>query len=151
MKIAISADYRGYECKNEIIKRLKDKYEFIDFGTNSSKRDDYPVYGFMVGEAVRDKKADMGIAVCNSAVGVSIACNKVNGIRCAKINNLWEAVHAKENDHCNCLALSANLGVDINVEMIEAFINSKEKIDDPAYPRRVEQITKYEKDGKYDS
>lgn len=150
MKIAIGADYRGFDCKNKIVEYLKSNYEVIDFGTFSGERDDYPLYGFLVGESILKKEADFGIVLCGSAIGVSIACNKVKSIRCGKVNNVEEAIHARENDYVNVIALSANLGVEENIKIIEAFLNAKEKENDPRYLARVKMIEKYEEEKTYD-
>ena len=78
MKIGIASDHRGYETKQNLTKYLEDKgYTVINYGTNSSDRVDYTKYGFLLGEKVRDKEVEYGIAICGSAIGISIACNKV--------------------------------------------------------------------------
>ena len=146
MKIGIASDHRGYNTKEELKKYLKNKYEIIDYGTNSTERVDYPKYGIILGEKVRDKKVDYGIAICGSAIGISIACNKVKGIRCGKINTEQEAIHAKTNDFVNIIAISGETKIEENIKIIEAFLNSKENKNDPVYIDRVNQITRYEND-----
>lgn len=146
MKIGIAADHRGFETKEKIKNYFKDKYEIIDYGTNSNLRVDYPKYGIILGEKVRDKEVDYGIAICGSAIGISIACNKVKGIRCGKVNNETEAIHAKKNDFVNIIAISGEEKIKNNIKIIEAFLNEKENTSDPVYQERVNQITKYEND-----
>ena len=143
MKIGIASDHRGYETK-EKIKKIFKEYEIIDYGTNSTERTDYPIYGIKLGEKIRDKEVDYGIAICGSAVGISIACNKVKGVRCGKINNKEEAIHAKVNDHVNVIAISGEAPLEENIEIIKAFLNSKENMEDPVYLKRVKQIERYE-------
>ena len=143
MKIGIASDHRGYETK-EKIKQIFKEYEIIDYGTNSTERTDYPIYGIKLGEKIRDKEVDYGIAICGSAVGISIACNKVKGVRCGKINNKEEAIHAKVNDHVNVIAISGEAPLEENIEIIKAFLNSKENMEDPVYLKRVKQIERYE-------
>lgn len=146
MKIGISADHRGYETKERIKEYFKTKYEIIDYGTNSTERVDYPKYGIKLGEKVRDKEVEYGIAICGSAIGISIACNKVKGIRCGKINNVKEAIHAKENDFVNIIAISGEEDLEENIKIIEAFLNAKENTSDPVYIQRINQIKNYEND-----
>ena len=144
MKIGIACDHRGYETKEELKEYFKNKYEIIDYGTNSKERVDYPKYGILLGEKVRDKEVEYGIAICGSAIGISIACNKVKGIRCGKINTKEEAIHAKQNDFVNVIAISGEASLDENIEIINAFLNTKENTTDPAYKKRIEQIERYE-------
>lgn len=146
MKIGIASDHRGYETKEKIKEYYKNKYEIIDYGTNSKERTDYPIYGIKLGEKVASKEVEYGIAICGSAVGISIACNKVKGIRCGKINTVEEAIHAKANDYVNVIAISGDKDINTNIEIIEAFLNTKENISDPVYQKRIEQIARYEND-----
>ena len=121
MKIGIAADHRGYKTKEKIKDYFKNKYEIIDYGTDSEERVDYPIYGIKLGEKVRDKEVEYGIAICGSAIGISIACNKVN-----------------------IIAISGETPIEKNIEIIEAFINAKENKTDPVYIERINQITRYE-------
>lgn len=145
MKIGISSDHRGFETKQILTKYLKELgYDVVDYGTNSTDRVDYTKYGFMLGEAVAKKDVEYGVAICGSAIGISIACNKVKGIRCGKVNTVEEAIHGKENDFINVIALSGNLPIELNKEIVYAFLNSKENMTDPSYKRRVDEIINYE-------
>ena len=84
MKIAMGNDHTAIELKNIIKEFVESKgYEVIDLGTNSTESCDYPVYGEKVGRAVASGEADLGIAICGTGVGISLAANKVKGIRCA--------------------------------------------------------------------
>ena len=145
MKIGIAADHRGYETKEKLKEYLKN-YELIDYGTNSKERVDYPKYGILLGEKVAKKEVDYGIAICGSAIGISIACNKVKGIRCGKVNNEKEAIHAKQNDYVNIIAISGETPLEENIKIINAFLNAKENREDPVYQERIDQITRYEND-----
>ena len=146
MKIGIASDHRGYETKEKLKEYYKNKYEIIDYGTNSTERTDYRIYGIKLGEKVRDKEVEYGIAICGSAIGISIACNKVKGIRCGKINTKEEAIHAKANDYVNIIAISGETTIEKNIEIIDAFLNTKENKEDKVYQRRLEQIESYEND-----
>lgn len=77
MKIALASDHRGYKLKQELIEYLKTKYEIIDLGTNSEESTDFPKYGILLGESIQKKEADLGIAICGTGIGISIAANKV--------------------------------------------------------------------------
>ena len=141
MKIGIASDHRGFETKQNLTNYLKTKgYTVIDYGTDSKERVDYTKYGFILGEHVASSDVDYGIAICGSAIGISIACNKVKGIRCGKINNEKEAIHAKENDFVNIIALS---GEEISLEE-----NAKENTVDETYLSRVKQIMEYEQNAR---
>ncbi len=146
MKIGIASDHRGYETKEKIKEYFKNKYEIIDYGTNSKERTDYPIYGIKLGEKVRDKEVEYGIAICGSAIGISIACNKVKGIRCGKINTIEEAIHGKANDYINVIAISGDSPLEENIKIIETFLNTKENMNDPVYLKRIKQIEDYEND-----
>ena len=94
MRIAIASDHRGYEMKQELKKYLKNQnYEVLDLGTTSKEPVDYPKYGILLGETIKEKKADLGIAICGTGIGISIACNKVKGIICANVSNKKEAIN----------------------------------------------------------
>ena len=145
MKIGIAADHRGYKTKEQIKDYFKNKYEIIDYGTDSEERVDYPIYGIKLGEKVRDKEVEYGIAICGSAIGISIACNKVKGIRCGKVNSVEEALHAKENDLVNIIALSGeNVSIEENMKIVDAYLHAKENTEDERYIARVNQIKEYE-------
>lgn len=147
MKIGIASDHRGYETKQNLTKYLEDKgYIVINYGTNSIDRVDYTKYGFLLGEKVRDKEVDYGIAICGSAIGISIACNKVKGIRCGKVNTEEEAIHGRECDFINIIALSGVTPLEENKKIVDAFLNAQENTTDPAYKKRVDQIMEYEND-----
>ena len=147
MKIGIANDHRGIETKQELTKFLTDKgYNVVNYGTNKEGRVDYTTYGFILGEAVAKKEVDYGIAICGSAIGISIACNKVKGVRCGKINTVEEAIHGKERDFVNVIALSGTTPIENNIEIVDAFLNSKENLIDPVYKIRVDQIIEYEND-----
>ena len=143
MKIGIASDHRGYPLKEEIKNNLKEKYEIIDYGTNSTESTDYPDYAFKLGESVRNNEVDYGVAICGSGIGISIACNKVKGVRCAKVSNKEEAKVTRNDNNSNIVAFGENTKLDEALEIIDAFINtpfsSLEK-----HKRRVNKIISYE-------
>ncbi len=131
MKIAIASDHRGVEYKNEVIEFLKNKnYEIVDCSPENTPTDDYPDFAFKVCHKVVKKEAEIGILVCRTGIGMSIAANKVKGIRCAKINSVEDATLCR-NDMENIK------------KYIEAFL-SAEVLNDERHKRRVNKIIKYE-------
>lgn len=144
MKIGIASDHRGYELKNNIIKTL-DNYEFIDYGTKSKDSVDYTDYAFLLGTKVANKEVDFGIAICGSGIGISIACNKVKKIRCAKISSLEEARITRIDNDANIMALSANTNIKDAIEYIKIFIETPfSNIE--RHQRRIDKITAYEEE-----
>lgn len=146
MKIGIANDHRGYETKQKLTEYLTKKgYDIVNYGTDSEERVDYTKYGFLLGEQVAKKAVDYGIAICGSAIGISIACNKVKGVRCGKFNTPEEAIHGKERDFVNVVALSGQgVSFEENAKIVDAFLSSKENMEDPAYYARIKQIEEYE-------
>lgn len=144
MKIGIASDHRGYEIKNEIKERLESKgYELIDYGTYSNTRVNYPEYAFKLCNGVLLNNYDFGIAICGTGIGMSIACNKVKGIRCAKIDNENDAKYAKCHNNANIIAFSANKSVDQLLKLIEIFIENKLDSNE-IYQLRNNIISEYE-------
>ena len=126
MIISIGSDHRGFEVKTKIIKKLNEKgLKTIDKGTNTKESVDYPQYAKMVGLSVANGESDLGIVLCKTGIGVSIACNKVSGVRCARITRKNDAKLAREHNDANVLALSADEPEKIVFEIIYEFINTK--------------------------
>lgn len=125
MKVIIANDHHGVKKKNAILKYLRKKgHEVVDLGTNNTNIVDFPEYGFKVGESVKNKEVDIGILICGTGIGMSIAANKVKGIRCAKINNIKEAKLAKEHNDANVLALPGYLPIFILKDMLDAYFKA---------------------------
>lgn len=148
MRIGIASDHRAYEVKEEL-KKMLDEYDIVDYGCYSNQRVDYPKYALLLSKAVVNKEADLGIVMCGTGIGVSICCNKVKKIRCAKIDNLSEAKSAKEHNNANILAFGAsNHGAKEIKKMIDTFINSTFNTD-KSYTIRIKQVEKYEETNEY--
>lgn len=143
MKIGIASDHRGYILKEKIIKNLIEEHEIIDCGTNSQESTDYPDYAFKLGNLVADKDADFGIAICGSGIGISIACNKVKGIRCAKVDSIEEAVATRNDNDSNIIALGEKMSLEKALDLINTFINT-ETSQDEKHVRRRNKIKEYE-------
>lgn len=110
MKIVIGSDHAGFELKEAIKDRLESKgYEMMDVGTYSNESVDYPKYGHAVGKAVASGEADRGIAVCGTGIGISIAANKVPGIRAGVCHSVWTAEMTKAHNDANVLCMGARV------------------------------------------
>lgn len=141
LKIGIACDHRGYKIKNDIIKKLQEKYEVIDYGTNSEESKDYPIYAFKLCEDI--KNIDFGILLCGTGIGISIAANKVKKIRCARVVSIEDAYLARYHNNANVIALSSEQNIDNLIELIEKFINT-EFSNEPRHIRRNEMIDNYD-------
>ena len=119
MKIVIGCDHAAFDVKNKIKNYLKSlNHVVIDLGTNSSESVDYPSYGHDVGNYVANKKANKGIVVCGSGIGISIAANKVKGIRAALCTSVIHAELSRKHNDANILALGARLTKYEEIELI---------------------------------
>ena len=123
MKIGICNDHRGVNKKNRIIELLNN-YEVINFGTDSEESVDFPDYAFKLGDAIKNGEVDLGIAICGTGIGMSIALNKMKGIYCAKISNISEAVLCKRHNNANVIALSEEIPEDLMLEIVNKFIET---------------------------
>jgi len=127
MKIALGSDHAGLPLKNEIIKHLKDKgIEIENFGTYTEESCDYPDYAKKVAEKVVAKEFDFGILVCGTGIGISIAANKVKGIRAALCSDTFSAHACREHNNANILALGQRVvGVGLALDIVDNFLNAK--------------------------
>lgn len=143
MRIGIANDHRGYKLKEYLKKKLENDYEIVDLGTDSEESVDYPDYAFLLGENVSSGELDYGIAICGSGIGISIACNKVKGIRCAKVSNVEEAKYTREDNDANIVAFGENIGEKEALEIVKTFINTPFSNLEKHY-RRIVKIAEYE-------
>ncbi len=145
MKVAIGSDHGGYELKEEIKKYLHNKgINLVDFGANSKQSVDYPVYGQRVGEAVTQKDFSFGIVVCGTGIGISIAANKVKGVRAALVHDEQTARLAKEHNNANVIALGGRTTTKIKAfEIVSAFMSAEFE---QRHQKRLDMIEKIEGD-----
>lgn len=144
MKVAVASDHRGVECKKAVIEYLKSKnYEVIDCSKENTDSDDYPDYALKVCEKVVNKEADNGILVCRTGIGMSIAANKVKGIRCAKVDSVEDAILSRNDNGANVMTFNYTKSIDEIKELIDAFF-SAEILNDERHIRRVNKIMEYE-------
>ncbi|MFL0245889.1 ribose 5-phosphate isomerase B [Candidatus Clostridium stratigraminis] len=144
MKIAIGSDHAGLSLKNEVVKHLeKIGIEFKDFGTFSEDSTDYPDYAQAVAEEVTAKNFDFGILVCGTGIGISIAANKVPGIRAALCSDTFSAHSSREHNNANILALGARvLGTGLALDIVDNFLNASFLGD--RHLKRINKITAIE-------
>lgn len=110
MKIAMGSDHAGYPLKVLVKEKLeKEGHEILDLGTDSTDSVDYPSYGKAVGEAVVSGDAERGIVICGSGIGISIAANKVKGVRCALCTSVEMAEMSRRHNNANVLAMGARM------------------------------------------
>jgi ribose 5-phosphate isomerase B len=126
-RIAVGADHAGFELKEVVADWLrKEGYEVSDYGTNSTAPCDYPDFAQAVAEALAAKKADLGIVVCGSGVGASVAVNKVPGARGALCHDTFSARQGREDDDTNVLCLGARvIGPSLAYEVVKAFVHAE--------------------------
>lgn len=146
MKIAIATDHNGVNEKKELINRLTE-YEFIDLSQDNTPTDDYPDFAFRVCQSILNKEADLGILMCGTGIGMSIAANKVKGIRCAHCSNISQAHLAREHNNANIIALSYKQDLNELEAMIKEFLNTEPSTEE-RHQRRVNKIISYE-EGTY--
>ncbi|MCL6428892.1 putative sugar phosphate isomerase YwlF [Spiroplasma sp. JKS002669] len=126
IRVAIANDHTAFEFRKPIIEYLKKQgYQVLDLGTVNSKPVDYPDYGFKIGKAISDQKADVGIAICGTGIGINIAANRVPGIRCALAYEEETARLARSHNNANVLALGARIiAAEKGVELVKVFLNT---------------------------
>lgn len=143
MKIFIASDHAGYELKEKVKNELMKSYEVVDLGTNSVTSVDYPNYAIPLGEQVV-KENGKGILICGTGIGMSIACNKVKGIRCAKVDNLEEAKLTRLHNNANVIALSSHKNYDDAIQYIATFLTTPFSMEE-RHQRRIHEIEEYER------
>ena len=126
MKIAIGNDHTALELKKIIVDfLLEKKHEIMDYGTNSNISSDYPTYGEMVGKAVVAGEADCGIIICGTGLGISLAANKVKGVRAAVCSEPFTAKMSRAHNDCNILAFGARvIGPEMAKMIVEIWLNT---------------------------
>lgn len=125
MKIGIGCDHVGYELKGKVTEHLRELgYEVVDFGTNSSERTDYPIYGEAVARAVASGACEKGILICGTGVGISLAANKVHGIRAVVCSEPYSALLSRRHNDTNILAFGARVvGADLALMIVDAWLS----------------------------
>ena len=140
LKIAIASDHGGFALKEKIKEHLlKRGFSVEDLGTYSEESVDYPVYGKACGEAVASGKADLGVVICGTGIGISIAANKIKGIRCGLCTSVEMAHLTKQHNNANILALGGRTtGVDLAVKIVDEWLDTE--YEGGRHQRRVEML-----------
>ena len=142
MKIIIGNDHAGVEFKNTIMKHLEEQgHEVINVGTDTLDSVDYPDIAKSVAEKVLEEEGNLGIIICGTGIGISIAANKIKGIRAALVHNEFTAKLARLHNDANVIALGARvIGDELGLACVETFINTE--FEGGRHARRVGKIEK---------
>src|SRR5262245_36630910 len=146
MKIAVGADHAGYTLKERLLEKLKaEGHEVADYGTNSTESTDYPDYAAAVGRAVAKNEAEMGLLVCSSGVGMSIAANKIHGIRAELGTNTDEVSYTRRHNDANVLAIGANYTDEATAkQLLDTFLTTG--FEGGRHARRIGKINQLEQE-----
>lgn len=144
MKIAIGNDHVAVAMKRHIVKYLEEQgHEPVNFGTDSTERCDYPVYGKKVADAVASGACERGILICGTGIGISLAANKVKGIRAAVCSEAYSARLTRQHNDANIIAFGARVVGEATAEMIvDEFINTE--YEGGRHQQRIDMITAIE-------
>lgn len=144
MKLAVACDHRGYEAKRRLLPVLKKMgHEIVDFGCESAAAVDYPDYAIPASRAVTDGTAEVAILLDGSGIGMSIASNKVFGVRAALAHDEVTARIAREHNHCNVLCLGTDLLSEDHIrQIVEIFLTTM--FADGRHIRRIEKLKQIE-------
>lgn len=125
MKIGLTNDHRGVEVKQYLTEYLTELgYNVINYGTDSSNSADFPDYAKKLGEGIINKEIDLGIAICGTGIGMSIALNKMKGIYCAKVSTISEATLSKAHNNANVMAISEEMDKELMKDIVIKFIQT---------------------------
>jgi len=140
MKLAIGNDHTALEMKLEIKKFLEEMgHEVIDCGTHTSDSCDYPRYGYKVAKMVANHEVDGGVLICGTGIGISLAANKVKGIRCCACSEPYSAMMSKKHNNANIVAFGARvIGIETAKQIVEAWVSSE--FEGGRHARRVDLI-----------
>ena len=144
MKIALGCDHGGYELKQFIMKTLeKLGYEYEDFGCYSLESCDYPDFGAAAARAVAEGKCDRGIVICTTGIGISIAANKMKGIRCCVCSDTYSAKYTRMHNNANALAMGGKVvGAGLAAQITDIFLSTE--FEGGRHQRRIDKITALE-------
>lgn len=146
MKIALACDHGGFDLKEVVKQHLVSKgYEVEDFGTYSKESCDYPDYAKKAAYAVAKGECERGILICGTGIGVSIVANKVNGIRCALVHDLFSAKATRQHNDTNMLAMGARvIGEGLALEIVDTWLT--EEYEGGRHDLRIEKMMAIEKE-----
>ncbi len=144
MRIGVASDHAGYLLKPMIVDYIKELgYDVEDFGPENADRVDYPDYALKLSKAVVDSQVDLGILICGTGIGMSIAANKVKGVRCAAVSETYSAAKARQHNNANILAIGSRVvGPDVAKDLVKAFLEAE--FEGGRHQNRLDIISKYE-------
>ena len=145
MKLALACDHGGFKLKETVKKHLEEKgYEVVDFGTYSEESCDYPDYASKAAFAVAKKECEKGIVICGTGIGVSIVANKVHGIRCALVHDVFSAKATRQHNDTNMMAMGARvIGEGLALEIVDAWLSAS--YEGGRHDLRIEKMMALEK------
>ena len=148
LRIALGGDHAGFPLKQVVVERLNGiSVSLIDCGTNSSESCDYPDFAVAVAKEIIEGRADRGIVVCGSGVGVSVAANKIPGIRAAVCHDTYSAHQGVEHDDMNVLCIGGRIiGSELAFEIIDSFLRAR-YVPQDRHARRLEKVLQIEQHG----
>lgn len=148
MKIAIAADHGGFELKDSMVEYIKSLgNEVMDLGTNSADSVDYPDYAKKVCEEIQQGNSDLGILICGTGIGMSLAANKFEGIRAACVSDVYSAKMSRSHNNANVLCIGARvIGDEVAKLIIKTFLENE--FEAGRHQRRVDKIMAFEKENK---
>ena len=140
MKIGIGNDHVAVELKNIITEHLEAKgYEVVNYGTDSSERFDYPISGYKVGKAVASGEVDLGVLICGTGVGISLAANKVPGVRAVVCSEPYSAKLSREHNNTNIVAFGARvIGPELAKMIVDEWLDAE--FEGGRHQRRIDMI-----------
>ena len=141
MKIAIGCDHGALNLKNKLVAHLETKgYEVADFGTYTNASCDYPEFAAAAAKAVASGECEKGIVLCTTGIGVSISANKIDGIRCALLSDVWSAKMTRLHNDTNMMALGAGVvGENLALEIADTWLNT-EFSGEARHQRRIDKV-----------
>ena len=145
MKVAFACDHAGFALKEAVIAHLKEMgHEVVDFGCYTPERVDYPAQGEKAARAVASGECALGVLICGTGIGISLAANKVPGIRCAVCSDTYSAKYTRLHNAANLLALGERVvGPGLAMEIVDAFLSTP--FEGGRHAARVEMISEIEK------
>lgn len=139
-KISIACDHGGIELKNFLIDSLENKYEFLDFGTNTEEAVDYPDFAKKVAKSIINKETEFGILICGTGIGMSIVANKFKNIRASLCHNSLEAKLTRGHNNANIICLGARIiGKETALDNVKVFLNT-EFSNEERHIKRIKKI-----------
>ena len=146
MKIAIGCDHGALTLKNKVVAHLeKNGYEVADFGTHTTASCDYPEFCGAAAQAVATGECQKGIVLCTTGIGASIAANKIKGVRCALLSDVWSAKMTRLHNDTNVMALGAGIvGENLALEIVDTWLGT-EFSGDERHQRRIDKLMALEK------